>query len=131
MSKAILDAIKTRLYATTDLTNATYNRIYLDRAPADSRYPLLVYRIADIRTTNFFAGMTRHELQIDFSIYGKDETSTDLYTIANAIESALSTSITVTGFDAARAVRLSRGVPSMNEDSWTMTERYRVVAHDT
>lgn len=130
MSKAILDAIKTRLYATTALTTPLASRIYYNSAPANAYLPLLVYT-ATVRTTPFFGSVTRHELEIEFAIQYNNETGTDAYAISDAIASALSTSISVSGFDALRATRLERGVPSFSDDGWTMTERWRAVAHDT
>jgi hypothetical protein len=130
MSKAILDAIKGRLYATTALTTELTSRIYYNSAPADARLPLLVYT-ATVRTTPFFGSITRHEVEIEFATQYDNRGGTDIYLVSDGLATAFSTPITVTGFDALRGVRIERGVPSFADDGWTMIERWRFVAHDT
>jgi hypothetical protein len=129
MSKAILDAMKTRLYATASLTALVGQKIYLNSGPANQTLPLLIFAATEVRTTPFFGGLTKHELDIEFQIqYGTE--GHDAYSVADAVATALSTPMAVTGFDAARATRVARGVPSFTDDGWTMIERWRVVAHD-
>lgn len=130
MSKAILDAIKTRLYATAAITSELTSRVYYNSAPTDSRLPLLVYT-ARVSTTPFFGAVTRHEVEIEFQIQYDNRGGTDIYIVSDGLASAFSTPMTVTGFDALRGVRLERGVPSFADDGWTMIERWRFVAHDT
>jgi hypothetical protein len=130
MSKAILDAMKTRLYATSSLTDLVGQKIYLNSGPANQTLPLVIFAATDFRTTPFFGGLTKHELDVEFQIQYPTSSGLDMYNVADAISTALSTPITVTGFDAARATRLSRGVPSFTDDGWTMIERWRVIAHD-
>lgn len=130
MSKAILDAIKTRLYATTAITAELTSRVYYNSAPADARLPLLVYT-ARVSTTPFFGGVTRHEVEIEFQIQYDNRGGTDIYIVSDGLASAFSTPMTVTGFDTLRGVRLERGVPSFADDGWTMIERWRFIAHDT
>jgi hypothetical protein len=130
MSKAILDAIKTRLYATASLTALVGQKIYLGSGPANESLPLLIFTAPEIRTTPYFGGITKHELEIEFQIQLDTTSGIDLYNVADAVATALSTPISVTGFDAARSTRVSRGVPSFTDDGWTMIERWRVVAHD-
>jgi len=130
MSKAILDAVKTRLYATTSIATALSSRIYYNSAPANANLPLLVYT-ATVRTTPFFGAITRHEVEIEFAIQYGNENGIDAYAISDGLATAFSTPMTVTGFDALRGVRIERGVPSFADDGWTMIERWRFVAHDT
>jgi hypothetical protein len=130
MSKAILDAVKTRLYATASLTALVGQRIYLNSADANSILPLVIFTAPEVRTTPYFGSVTRHEIDLEFQIQYGTSSGLDTYNVADAIATALSTPITVTGFDAARATRTARGVPSFNDDGWTMIERWRVVAHD-
>ena len=130
MSKAILDAVKSRLYATSAITTALTSRIYYNSAPANANLPLLVYN-ATIRTTPFFGAITRHEVEIEFAIQYNNETGVDAYTVSDGLATAFSTPMTVTGFDALRGVRIERGVPSLADDGWTMVERWRFIAHDT
>lgn len=130
MSKAILDAVKTRLYATASLTALVGQRIYLNSAETNDRLPLVVYTAADVRTTPYFGSITRHEIDLEFQIQYGTNSGVEAYQVADAIASALSTPISVTGFDAARSTRTARGVPSFSDDGWTMIERWRVVAHD-
>ena len=130
MSQAILNAIKARLYATTAIATPLSSRIYYNSAPANAYLPLLVYT-ARVSTTPYFGGITRHEVEIEFAIQYNNQSGDDAYAISDGLSSAFSTPISVTGFDALRGVRLERGVPSFADDGWTMTERWRFVAHDT
>ena len=99
-------------------------------APANQTLPLLIFAATEVRTTPFFGGLTKHELDVEFQIQYATPSPLDAYNVADAISTALSTPMSVTGFDAARATRVSRGVPSFTDDGWTMIERWRVVAHD-
>ena len=130
MSKVILDAIKTRLYATASLTALVSTRIYLNSAEANDRFPLVIFAATEVRTTPYFGSIVRHEIDLEFQIQLGTTSGLDCYNVADAIATALSTPMSVTGFDAARATRVARGVPSFTDDGWTMIERWRVVAHD-
>jgi hypothetical protein len=39
--------------------------------------------------------------------------------------------MSATGFDRVSAVKTGGGVPSFEDDAWTMTETYRLTAFDT
>ena len=130
MSKAILDALKTRLYATTALTTTFGSRIYLDVAPANASLPLMVYRAATDMLVPHFGGVTRHDLEFEFQLFFDNTGSQTIHTAASQLATALSTPITVTGFDRATFVRTEAGIPSRTDDSWSMTERYRATAFD-
>ena len=94
MSKAILDAMKTRLYATASLTALVGQKIYLNSGPANQTLPLLIFAATEVRTTPFFGGLTKHELDIEFQIqYGTE--GHDAYSVADAVATALSTPMAV------------------------------------
>ncbi len=131
MSKPILDALKSRLYASTALMTAVGNRIYLNTAPANASLPLIVYRVESVTTTPHFGGITRYDLSVEFNFFYSNSGGQDIHSTADLLEAALATPLTVTGFDRARFVRSSAGVPSFSDDSWTMIETYKVVAFDT
>jgi hypothetical protein len=134
VAKAILDAVWTRLAASAIYTTLG-GRIYWGQAPADLQFPLVVYTSPGFTLTPIFGGPVRYEWEVEFSIYcGNNETAaepiTDIWTIAAGIATALSTTTTATGFDRVSFVRIASGVPSFIDDSWSMTERYRVTAFD-
>lgn len=131
MSQAILDALKTRLYATSALAATFGNRMYLDVAPANALLPLLVYRAPTMRTIPMFGGITKREMSFEFQMFFGNTGTQDIHTGAANLATALATSLAVTGFDRATFVRTDAGVPSRADDSWTMIERYRAVAFDT
>lgn len=131
MSQAILDALKTRLYATTALATTFGSRMYLDVAPANAALPLLVYRAPTMRTIPHFGGVVRREMSFEFQMFFNNTGSQDIHAGAANLATALATPLTVTGFDRATFVRTDAGVPSRTDDSWTMIERYRAVAFDT
>lgn len=131
--KAILDAIKTRLYATSALTTplgGATPRIYLDSAPADAPMPLMVYKPQPDNLSRMFGGDTRHQFDISFEIYVEASTPSQLHTLAAALGTAFATTLTVTGFDRATVTRQTAGVPSFSDSAWSIVEVYRVVAHD-
>lgn len=131
MSKAILDALKTRLHATAALTTRFGSRMYLDVAPANSPFPLMVYRAPSARTTPMYGAVVRFDMEFEFEMFFDGTGSQNIHTAASELATALSTALTVTGFDRAVFIRTEAGVPSRLDDSWSMTERYRAVAHDT
>ena len=130
MSQAILNALKTRLYATSSLTTTFGSRIYLDQAPANAQLPLLIYRTPEVSTTPMFAGVTMHRGDVEFQMFFDNTGSQTIHTGAANLATALATPLTVTGFDRATFQRVSSGVPSRSDDSWTMTETYRMTAFD-
>lgn len=132
MSKAILDALKSRLYGTTALTNIFGTAIYLDQGPVGDNAPILVYRSTGMRTTPMFGGVVRCELDLEFRMNLGNSGDSAGHTAAAALQTALSTPLTsVTGFDRVRLIQTQSAVPSFEDDSWTMVETYRAVAHDT
>jgi len=133
MAKPMMDALKTRLHATSALTTPLSSRIYLDEGPANAALPLIVYRAAESTVTPMMGSGTikRYDILVDFEIAYANSGTTDIWTIAGALETALSTTMTATGFDRVSAVKVSGGVPSFSDDSWSMIERYRLTAFDT
>lgn len=132
MSKAILDALNSRLDATAALATIVGSKIYLQEGPTDVNPPLLVYKATAVRTTPYFGAVTRVEIDLDFIFHlGNVGTATG-YTAAAALATALSTPLTsVTGYDRVRFTQVESGVPSFEDDSWSIVERYRAIAHDT
>jgi hypothetical protein len=131
--KNILDAVKTRLYATSSLTTllgGATPRIYLDSAPADTTMPLIVYKPQPDNISRMFGGDVRHQFDIQFEIYVEASNPSQLHTLAAAIGTAFSTTLTVTGFDRATVLRQTAGAPSFADSAWSMVETYSVVAHD-
>ena len=130
--KPILDAIKTRLYATSTLTAALGSRIYLDQAPPNESLPLLVYGMNGTATvTRMMGGVSRYEITVEFTFQYANAGTTAIHTASEALETAFATSMAATGFDRVTAIKASGGVPSFSDDAWSMTDTYRVIAHDT
>jgi len=130
--KPILDAVKTRLYANSTLTSALGSRIYLDQAPSNAAFPLLVYGTqASATVTTHFGGQNRYDLTVNFLFVYSNAGADAIYTATSALETALSTTMSATGFDRVSAVKVSATVPSFDDDAWSMTETYRLTAFDT
>ncbi|NDF13234.1 MAG: DUF3168 domain-containing protein [Proteobacteria bacterium] len=128
--KPIMDALKTRLYATSALTTPLSSRIYLDEGPANASLPLVIYSAVSTVATPMFSGVTRYDMTVDFQIMYANSGTTDIWTISQAIQTALSTTMTATGFDRVSAVKINGGVPSFSNDAWSMTDTYRLTAFD-
>lgn len=131
MSKAILDSIKTALYADATLTSALGSRIYLDSAPHDAFLPLLVYRIAKMDTAPMFGSVTKFTMAIEFQLYYSNAAVATAYTARDRITAILASTTAPTGFDRCTFVRTESGVPSILDDSWTIIDRYTATAFDT
>lgn len=129
MSQAILNALKTRLHATVSLTAVVGTRIYLDVGVANAALPLLVYRSTSTRVEKLMS-VTRHTMEFEFEFHFSNSGTQDIHTAAAGLAAALSTPLTVTGFDRAVFVRQESGVPSFSDDAWSMTETYRATAFD-
>lgn len=130
MSKAILDALKTRLHATTALTAVVGTRIYLDVGPADAALPLLVYRVTESRVERLMS-VSRQTMKVEFVFQFANSGTQDIHTAVSALATALSTSVSPTGYDRATFIREEAGVPSFADDAWSITETYRATAFDT
>jgi hypothetical protein len=131
MAKAIMDALKTRLHATTVLVNRLGGRMYLDEGPSNAALPLMVYSATSTVVTPMFGTLKRYDMTVEFVIAYANAGTTDIWTVAADIETALSTTMSATGFDRVSAVKTGGGVPSFEDDAWTMTETYRLTAFDT
>jgi len=133
--KAILDALKTRLHSTTAFANVfggvSAPRIYLDQGPADAVLPLCVYAPQAGTVERMMGGVVRHQFEVEFRFFTTAPQAAALHTAVAELSSALATPLSVTGFDRATLTRVSSGAPSFSDDSWSITERYRVVAFDT
>lgn len=129
MSQAILNALKTRLHTTVSLQAVVSTRIYLDVGAANAALPLLVYRATSTRVEKLMS-VTRHTMEFEFEFHFSNSGTQDIHTAAAALASALSTPLSVTGFDRAVFVRQESGVPSFADDAWSMTETYRATAFD-
>jgi hypothetical protein len=77
-----------------------------------------------------FGTLKRYDMTVEFVIAYANAGTTDIWTVAADIETALSTTMSATGFDRVSAVKTGGGVPSFEDDAWTMTETYRLTAFD-
>ncbi len=127
MSKAILDAIQTRLAASTIATTLG-NRFALSIAQTDTELPNMVYDVEQIETQKIFGGHERYEAIFSFNFAAKASYGVSIHTLSSQLETALTgTTLSPTGFDRLTMTKLSNGVPSFVDDAWTMTDRYRAV----
>lgn len=130
-AKALLDALWTRISASTVYTTVG-GRIGFAELPADTALPLVVYDFESPPTTEkLFGGVERFEGTVIFRIYQSAAAGTTLHTISGDILTAMSGTISPTGFDRLTAVRVSVGTPSFADDGWSMEDRYRVVGFKT
>lgn len=126
MSKAILDALYTRLSGAT-LGTTLSGRIYISEGPPDALLPLLVYATDSYQVAKVFGNQERHDLQIDFTFYQRNTGGTTIHTLRDQLETALASKLTPTGYDRCTFILANRGVPSFSDDSWTLTDRYRAI----
>jgi hypothetical protein len=130
-SKAILDAIWTKLAAST-LYTTLGGRIALNSLPADTRLPLLVYGpTGEPSISKAFGGVDRYDLELEFTFWQSGSDGTTAYTLSDSLVTALSGTISPTGFDRLTVVRTAVGVPSFSDDCWSISDRYRAVGFKT
>lgn len=130
-AKAMLDAIWTRLQASTVYTTVG-GRIGLSELPANTALPLVVYDFESAPTCEkLFGSVERFEGILVFRIYQSAAAGNTLHTVSADLLTAMSATISPTGFDRLTAVRISVGSPSFEDDGWTMVDRYRVVGYRT
>jgi len=124
----ILNAIYSRL-STTAIGTQLGGRIYMDSGPQDAAFPLLVYRADSIEVEYFFGGQARLTAEVEFTFHYQNKGETTLVSITDQLSKSLQNSMTATGFDRVRMYRISAGLPSFADDSWSISERYRLIAH--
>lgn len=127
-AKAILDAVQVRLMATS-FTNGT--RYAFGQVEADTALPLFVWDVERADTTSLFGGAERFEVVLAFTIHQSPSDGVSMHTISSEIKSAMTADLAATGFDRVSVQRISSGTPSYDDDSWSMTDRYRAVGHRT
>lgn len=130
MSKAILDALYTRLSGST-LGTTLSGRIYLSEGPPNALLPLLVYAPDNYTVSRIFGGVERHDLAIDFTFYQRVEDGTNIHTLRDQLATALATKLSPTGFDRCVLLIADRGTPAFADDAWSLTDRYRATGFKT
>jgi len=129
MSKALLDAVQTKLAAST-IGSTLGNRFALSIAETDAILPLMVYDVESYTTTPIFGTAVRYEVVFFFTFHAKGSYGTAIHTLSTQLETALTAApIAATGFDRLTFTKLSNGVPSFSDDAWSMTDRYRAVGY--
>lgn len=129
MSKALLDAVQTKLAAST-IGSTLGNRFALSIAETDAVLPLMVYDVESYTTTQIFGTATRYEVVFFFTFHAKGSYGTAIHTLSTQLETALTAApLPATGFDRLTFTKLSNGVPSFSDDAWSMTDRYRAVGY--
>jgi hypothetical protein len=126
MSKAILDALKIRLLA-SGLATSLGSRIALDQGAADLALPLMVYRAESVSVVPIFGGEERVEVAFVFDFFADSTNGYTLHGFSTALETALATVLTATGYDRVTFIRTSAGTPTFVDDGWTMSDRYKAV----
>jgi len=129
MSKALLDAVQTKLAAST-IGSTLGNRFALSIAETDAILPLMVYDVESYTTTPIFGTAVRYEVVFFFTFHAKGSYGTAIHTLSTQLETALTAApIAATGFDRLTFTKLSNGVPSFSDDAWSMTDRYRAIGY--
>ena len=129
MSKALLDAVQTKLAAST-IGTTLGNRFALSIAETDAILPLMVYDVESYTTTPIFGTAVRYEVVFFFTFHAKGAYGTAIHTLSTQLETALTAApLSATGFDRLTFTKLSNGVPSFSDDAWSMTDRYRAVGY--
>ena len=137
MSQVILTTIYNKLIA--DVSGGTVyalvsGKIYQLEGPQGAVMPLLVYAISNEDTTTFMTSATQsmHTLDCVFTFYFKPDSSV---VTAMAAEAALflllqKASMTPSSgtYSTVESVCISRGVPTINVDSFTIETTYRIFA---
>lgn len=128
MSSAILDALWTKL-ATTSGSGFVADlggRVWLDLAPDDEALPLCVYSGTTTRFERGVSGID-HTMRVVFSLYDSADTNADIVAAQNKLRSLLDgAALTATGYDRVLCQLRSRGVPTLQDDSWTLSEEYEL-----
>jgi hypothetical protein len=125
-TKAILDALATRLNAST-LNTTLGGRLGVDQLAANVALPAMVYRVASADTAKLYQSLERYDLRVEFVFFQKAGDGTTMHTLSGQLETALATTLTVSGFDRVTMIRQSVGSPSFEDDAWTMTDTYRAI----
>lgn len=124
----IVNAIYSRL-STTSIGTTMGGRIYLSQADADVAFPLMVYDIAGVDISYFMGGQARLTAEVEFRLHFSNKGELLQFTATDQLSKALENEMTASGFDRVKMWRVGAGVPSFEDDSWSITERYRMVAH--
>ena len=128
MSSPILDALWTKINTTSGsgFLNDLGGRVWLDLAPDDAALPLCVYSGQTTRFERAGAGWD-HTLRVVFSFYVFADTNADIVATQNKLRSLLDGAVLVaTGYDRIICLLRSRGVPTLQDEAWTLTEEYEL-----
>lgn len=124
----ILNAIWSRLSTTAVYTNIG-GRIYMDSGPQDAQLPLLVYRSNGLDAQYFFGGQARLTGELEFTFHYANKAEAAMLSATDDLSKSLQNIMSATGFDRVRMYRISAGMPAFADDAWSITDRYRLVAH--
>lgn len=127
----MMDAIKTRVWGST-FYSALGGRVAVDRIEADTALPNCVFTLAESSVTRYSGGMERYEVMVDFTISQSIKSTTKtVHDLSAALYASLTASSLTTASTMDRVVmtRESAGAPSFDDECWSITDRYRAVAH--
>jgi hypothetical protein len=125
--KIVSDRLKTA--GGTLINDAVTGRIYLDESPADVACPMIVWTIGKLKREKSFNSIS-YTGTIEFLIM------TDRISADNAYGYADKLKVTIDNWSGSNATDTSRvfltktdaGVPLFDEDIWTITETYSLLA---
>lgn len=133
MSQAIIEGLKTKLYA--DQTAGTFyaavsGRIYENQAPQNSELPHCVFTMVNSDVERYMTGQRSFDCTVTFDIYGKADLGLE---VLGDIEEKLydlldGVSLTVAGADRGVVTFNSRNVRGTEEDAHRITDEVRIQA---
>lgn len=135
MSQAILEGLKTKLYAATGagtLRNALTDRIYQDHAPPDTALPYMRFMQVDGQVERYCGGVNAHAATVQFDLYGTTDAGWEALGDVEEILYALleEFALTVAGHDRGLCTFQSRGVRAVDEDANVLTSTVLIEATD-
>lgn len=137
MSKAVVDAIKTRLYldqTAGSVYDAVSGRIYHLQSPENGTLPLIVFGVASSSPSPNFDGSTTETLRVEFTVYSQafESGAAAALGIDDKLLACLEGQILApTGYDRLTVRCEQRGAASMVEDAVSVTSVYRCVGTRT
>jgi len=130
--KTIVDVISTRLNTagTGTIYTATSGNVWYDEAPQDTSLPLMVWSFPNGFAKSPVFGASVFTATLEAKMFADKVSTTPINTLATALATSLDRWNGVSGTVLRVAtLRTVCGVPSFEDDVWTITERYSVTAY--
>lgn len=131
MSQAILEALKTKLYASQGVGTfyaAVGGRIYQDQPKPNELMPFAVFTSQGDEITHYMGGVEAHKVIVSIDLYGKKDLGWEVLGDIEELLYDLLDQTTLTVYDRGVVLTINRGARTVEDDAFRVTDEFSIEA---